>query len=163
MDLVPLYPNLIYTTEDILTTLTARPWWNFFQQPFFKPNLDKTFAKWTIPCGFYKYIYWSFLLLPVLKLMQTKINRVKLVWLNWIHPIHWWWKVKPHNRHPCHDLTQTCGGNKDVCLIWIRPTEKLLTYPGTCFSINEFWFIKYNKHKSKINKRRLERRTWRIF
>ena len=45
----------------------------------------------------------------------------------------------------------------------IRPTRKFLTHPRTSFSINELWPNKYDIKKSTINKRRLERITWRKF
>ena len=83
--------------------------------------------------------------------------------MSWIHSIDLWRKLKSHHRNLFHNLPQTCGGRKSVCLIWILPREIFLTHPSTIFSINERWSIKFNKHNSTINKRSLERITWRIF
>ena len=66
-------------------------------------------------------------------------------------------------RNPWHKLPKTCGGSKSVCLVWIRTTENLKSHPRTSFWMNERWSNKYDTHKSTINKRRLERRTWRRF
>ena len=40
------------------------------------------------------------------------------------------------NRHPCHDLTQTCRGRKSICLVWINPTKTFLTHLRKSFRIN---------------------------
>ena len=71
--------------------------------------------------------------------------------------------MKSHNRQPCHDLPQTCRVSKAVCKIWICPIENFLTHPRTSLRINSYQFSKCNKHKSKINKTRLVRSTWRRF
>ena len=42
-------------------------------------------------------------------------------------------------RHPRRDLPHTFGGRKYICPVWIRPTEKFLTYPRISFVINERW------------------------
>ena len=65
--------------------------------------------------------------------------------------------------HPCHDLPQTCRGRKYICPVWIRPTEDFLTHLRKNFRVNKLWYNKYDTHKSTINKRRLEQRTWRRF
>ena len=70
--------------------------------------------------------------------------------------------MKSHNRHPRHDLLQTCEVSKYLFPIWIHPTENLLTYARTSFRIDKFLLSKCNKHKSKINKRRIKRITWNI-
>ena len=66
-------------------------------------------------------------------------------------------------RHPRYGLPQTWGGRKSICPVWIRPTENLQAHPRKSFRINERWSNKYDTYKSTINKRRLGRRTWRIF
>ena len=43
------------------------------------------------------------------------------------------------NRHPHHDRSQTCGGSKSVCPVWIWPTDNFLTHTRTSFKINECW------------------------
>ena len=95
--------------------------------------------------------------------LTTKTNWMKLGILNWIQSINWLQKVESHNRHPYHDIPQTCGGSKSICPILIRPTENFPTHPRTSFMINERWSSKWDKHRSTINKIRLVRRTWRIF
>ena len=54
-------------------------------------------------------------------------------------------------------------GIKYVCPVWIRPTGNFLTHLMTTLRINECGYNKYNTHKSKINKIRLEQRTWWLF
>ena len=56
------------------------------------------------------------------------------------------------NRHPRHDLTQTC-----------RVTKTFLIKSIKRFKINECLSNKYDTHKSTINKRRLERINWGYF
>ena len=43
----------------------------------------------------------------------------------------------PPPQNPFHNLPQTCGGIKFICLFWIRPTGNFLTYLITSFSINK--------------------------
>ena len=57
--------------------------------------------------------------------------------------IKWNKKVWIPNRHPCHDLTQTCGGRKSICPDWIWPIDNFPTYLRTSFDINKFWSYKY--------------------
>ena len=45
--------------------------------------------------------------------------------------------VEIKKRHPCHNLTQTYGGIKSICMVGIRPTENSLTELSTSFSMNE--------------------------
>ena len=71
------------------------------------------------------------------------------------------WKI--NNQNPHRYLPQTYEGRKSVCTVSIRPTEDLLTHMRTSFRINKLWSNKYYTHKSIINKKRLEQRTWRIF
>ena len=71
------------------------------------------------------------------------------------------WNKK--NRKPRHNLPETCGGRKSVCLVWIRLTDIFLTHTRTTFWINEFWSNKYDTYKSTVNKVWLEKRTWRRF
>ena len=75
--------------------------------------------------------------------------------------MYWWWQVKFKKRCSRHDLPQICKGSKYVCPVWIRPTDNLITRPRTSLSINKWWSIKYDTHTSTINKRTLERRSWR--
>ena len=56
------------------------------------------------------------------------------------------------NRHPRHDLPQSCGGVKSVCPVWIWPTENLQSRLRESFRINEHWYNKYDTHNFKINK-----------
>ena len=63
------------------------------------------------------------------------------------------------HRHLLLNLPQACRGRKYVCPVWIRPTENLQSHPRTSFRINERWSSKYDTHKSKMNKIRLEQRT----
>ena len=65
--------------------------------------------------------------------------------------------------HPRYDLQQTCVGRKYLCPVLIRLTDNLLSHLRKSFRINERWSNKYATHKSKINKIRLEQRTWRVF
>ena len=39
----------------------------------------------------------------------------------------------------CHNLPQTCGGIKSMCLFLIRPTEKFPKHMKKSFIINEHW------------------------
>ena len=114
------------------------------------------------PVMFINQYFWSVLLLPLIKIIQTKINRKKLGLLNGSHLINWGRKVNPHNGHPRHNLQQTCGGSKAVYTIWILSTDNLLTHP-TSFRINARLSSKCNKYKSKTNNRSIEKRTWRRF
>ena len=41
----------------------------------------------------------------------------------------------------------------NICMIWKRPEENLQINLRTSFIINEHWYIKWNKHKSKIHKK----------
>ena len=67
------------------------------------------------------------------------------------------------NRHPHHDLTQTCMGSKYICPVLIYPTENFLTHPKKSFRINERWTSKWKTQMSTMNRRRLKQRTWMIF
>ena len=85
-------------------------------------------------------------------------------WYDWLESNQYidddkWNHKKPHT---LHNLPQTYKGNKDFCTVWIQTTENLLTYLRKSFGINVCWSSRYNSHKSTINKRRLEQRTWRI-
>ena len=40
-----------------------------------------------------------------------------------------WNRCNHKNRHPRHDLPQTCGGSKSVCTVWIHPTENFESHP----------------------------------
>ena len=71
------------------------------------------------------------------------------------------WNKK--NRHPCHELPKTCGGRKSVYLVWIRPTDNLVTHPRRIFRINECQSNRYDTYKPGINKISLGWRTWWIF
>ena len=59
--------------------------------------------------------------------------------------ISWIQKVWTPNFHPCHYPPQTCGGNKSVCPVWIRPTDNFLTHLGESFSINERWYNQWKQ------------------
>ena len=61
------------------------------------------------------------------------------------------------NCNPRHDLPQTFGGRKSVCLVWLQPTENLQSHPRTSFRINERYSDKHDTQKSTINKIRLEK------
>ena len=65
-------------------------------------------------------------------------------------------------RYLCHNLPQAFRRRKYECLVLICPTDILQSHPRISFSINELWSNKYDTHRSKINKRRLELITWRI-
>ena len=67
------------------------------------------------------------------------------------------------NWHPIHNLPQTCGRSESVCLVWIWPTEHFLTRLRTSFSINKLLSNRYDSHKSTINRKRIEQKTWWIF
>ena len=67
------------------------------------------------------------------------------------------------NLHPLHNLPQTCGGSKYVYMVFIHPTDNFPSHTMKIFRINERWSDKYDAHKSKINKRYPEQRTWRVF
>ena len=62
-----------------------------------------------------------------------------------------------------YDLLQICGGSKYVCPFWICPIDNLISQLRTSFSINEILSNKYDTHRSTINKRSIERITWRRF
>ena len=36
--------------------------------------------------------------------------------------------MKSQKRHPRYDLPQTCGGSKNLCPVWINPTENMITH-----------------------------------
>ena len=100
------------------------------------------------------------LLLQLIKLIPTTINLSNsLESNNFIDDD----RFNHKNRQPCHNLPQTCAGSKSVCQVWIRPTDNFLAQPRTSFRINELWSNKNDTPKSTINKRSLERRTWRMF
>ena len=46
-------------------------------------------------------------------------------------------RLNHKNRHPFHNFTQTCGGSKYVCTVWIQPTDSFSTYLMTSFRIHE--------------------------
>ena len=77
--------------------------------------------------------------------------------------MYWWRQVKSQKPHPRHDLPQNLEGRKSVCPVWIGPTDNFLTHLRKIFRVNERWSNKWDTHKSTINKRSLERITWRIF
>ena len=129
-----LGPILIHTPEDILPTLTTKPWQPFIQQLC---CANQKLIR-HLPVMFIIQCIWSVLLPPLIKLIQTKINRKNLDPWTWIHPINWLWQMQPHNCHPNHKLPQTCRGNKSICPIWIWSTDEFLTQPRTIFRINEF-------------------------
>ena len=45
--------------------------------------------------------------------------------------------TQPHNRHPKHDLPQTCGLIKSVRPVWILSTDNFQCHPSKSFRINE--------------------------
>ena len=105
---------------------------------------------------------WAFVTLGT-TFTYTTANVKNLERFPWSQSIYWRRQVELQNRHPQRNLPQTYGGSKSVCLFWIRPTEHFLTHLRKSFSINVRRYNKYDTHKSKMNKIRLERRTWRIF
>ena len=46
-------------------------------------------------------------------------------------------KCNHKNRHPHHNLPQTCGGSKSVCPVWIWTTDHFQSHLRTSFRINE--------------------------
>ena len=54
--------------------------------------------------------------------------------------INWIEQVWTPNRKTIHDLPQSCGGGKSICLVWIRPTDDFQSRPGKQFRINECWY-----------------------
>ena len=67
------------------------------------------------------------------------------------------------NWHHQHELTQTCGGSKYECPVWMRPAENFQTRLRTSLRINERWTNKYDSQNSINIKRRLEQISWRRF
>ena len=51
--------------------------------------------------------------------------------------INWSKQVLTTNQDPFHDLTETCGGSKSVCPVWIRSIDNLQSHTRTSFRINE--------------------------
>ena len=102
-------------------------------------------------------------IISLLKLIKVTINTKNLWWFTWSQSVSWWRQVQSHSRQPRHNLPQIYGGIKAVYPILIHPIDNFLTHPKISFSINEHWSSKCNKHKSKINKKRLVQINWRIF
>ena len=73
--------------------------------------------------------------------LEEEIERV----LRLRKAINWSEQVWTLNRHPHHDLPQTCGGRKYICLFLIQPTDNFQTHPRTSYSINECWYNQCKK------------------
>ena len=59
--------------------------------------------------------------------------------------INWSKQAWITNRHPHHNLLQTCGGSESVCPVWIWITDNFLTHPRKHFRINKRWYEQCKK------------------
>ena len=70
-------------------------------------------------------------------------------------------RSKKKNLHLRHELPQSCSESKSIFPVWIPSTDVLQSRPRTIFSINVCWSNKYDTHKSIINRRWIEQKTWK--
>ena len=109
--------------------------------------------------------FWNWQGIYPMGLVSPRDKSTGRTWYYWLEDSQYIYENKWNNknRHPCHDIPQTCGGSKSVCMVWIHPNANFLTHTTTTLSINEPWSNRYDTQKSKINKRRPEKGTWSMF
>ena len=95
------------------------------------PKTFKTLLKWTFLMIFINKFIWNTLLIPLLKIIQIKINRKNVGLFTWIQPINSLLKVQQHNRHLCHDFSKNCRERKPVCLVWMHSTDNFQSHSRT--------------------------------
>ena len=93
-----------------------------------------------------------FLLLQLLWLMQTTINRKTLVWSNWIQSTYWWLKVKL-KKTAASPQSSTNLWRKQICMSVLDTSHwSFANTSWESFRVNKQLYIKWNTHKSTINK-----------
>ena len=139
----------------------SEPWADYKNQLFTNSKIKQT----TIRCNTKKLKGINPMLL-VASLVNTYLQNCKpeeIEKLAWRKSMYLWRQMKPQNWNPRHNCPQTCRGSKSICPVLIRPTDILLSQPGKSLRIIERRLNKYDTQKSKINRRRLERRILMMF